>query len=289
MENTNPEGADVPTPLPHYPDWTAVTAKQHELNRALLGRAKGRVFDLLSSLLFDREVDRYLSYANVVAVRRLGFNDHGPVHARVTTYNALKILDLLHRGGILTSLEDEEAGTYEDSQVAVALGCFLHDIGMGVTRQDHEWHSILLADETIRTHLERLYPPSDARRVALRPLVHEIIVGHMGHSRIHSIEAGVVLVADGTDMTRGRSRIPSLLDRDPAVGDIHRFSARAIERVEIRPGESKPIRITVKMENVTGLFQIEEVLMAKIKASPIMPYIELSALVGDDPPRFYLR
>lgn len=289
MENPDPEGAASPAPSPHYPDWTAVTAKQLELNRALLGRATGRLFDLLSSLLFDREVDRYLSYANVVAVRRLGFNDHGPIHARVTTYNALKILDLLHRGGIRTSLEEEEVGTYEDAQVAVALGCFLHDIGMGVTRQDHEWHSILLADDTIRTHLGQLYAPTDARRVALRPLVHEIIVGHMGHSRIHSIEAGIVLVADGTDMTRGRSRIPSLLDRDPAVGDIHRFSARAVERVEISAGDSKPLRITVKMEHVTGLFQIEEVLMAKIKASPIMPYIELAALVGDEPPRFYLR
>ena len=43
------------------------------------------------------------------------------------------------------------------------------------------------------------------------------------------------------------------------------------------------------MENVTGLFQVEEVLMTKVKASPVMPYLELCALVGDQPPRFYLR
>ena len=38
----------------------------------------------------------YHSYANAVSVRRLGYNDHGPVHARLVTYNALKILRLMH-------------------------------------------------------------------------------------------------------------------------------------------------------------------------------------------------
>ena len=35
----------------------------------------------------------------------------------------------------------------------------------------------------------------------------EGIIGHMGHEKIHSIEAGTVLVADGTDMTKGRARM----------------------------------------------------------------------------------
>ena len=70
---------------------------------------------------------------------------------------------------------------------------------------------------------------------------------------------------------------------------MHRFSASAIQRVDIVEGDAKPVRITVTMENVTGLFQVEEVLMTKVKASPVMPYIELCALVGDEPPRFYLR
>jgi metal-dependent HD superfamily phosphatase/phosphodiesterase len=80
-----------------------------------------------------------------------------------------------------------------------------------------------------------------------------------------------------------------MLSLDPVVGDMHRFSAHAIRRVEISKGESKPVRISVFMENTTGLFQVEEVLMTKVKASPIMGQVEIQALVGDDPPRFYLK
>ncbi|GIV61138.1 MAG: HD domain-containing protein [Rhodothermaceae bacterium] len=277
------------TPAPRFPDWTIPSPKETELDRVLLERTTGRVHRLFESLLVDREINLYHSYANAVSVRRLGYNDHGPVHARITTYNALKILRLLHEQGILPSLVREEIGTFEDAQVAVALGCFLHDVGMGVTREAHEWHSLVLADRFIERHLALVYPEGDPMRVAVRAMAHEVIVGHMGHSRIHSVEAGVVLVADGTDMTQGRSRIPQVLDRDPVVGDIHRYSASAIRRVDITPGESKPVRITIAMENKTGLFQVEEVLMAKVKTSPIMAHLEICALVADEPPRYYLR
>lgn len=271
------------------PAWDLTSPKEEELNRALLNRAVGKGRDLLHMILHDREIHQHHSYANAVSVRRLGYNDHGPVHARIVSYNALKILQLLTSNGILTSLENEEVASVEDSTVALLLGCFLHDVGMSVTRQEHEWHSITLADEFIKRYLAELYEEGDPRRVVLRAMAHEVIVGHMAHSRIHSLEAGIGLVADGTDMSRGRSRIPQMLERDPTVGDMHRFSASAITRVDIEAGDAKPVRITVTMENVTGLFQVEEVLMTKVKASPVMPYLELCALVGDQPPRFYLR
>jgi uncharacterized protein len=272
-----------------FPDWKAVGLKQIELNRVLLERTEGKVKTLLEDLLEDEEVHLYQSYGNAVSVRRLGYNDHGPVHARIVTYNGLKILKLLHEAGLPTSLEAEQIGTFEDSMVAVALGCFLHDIGMAVTREAHEWHSLVLADNIIRRHLARIYPENDPMRMVLRAMAHEGIVGHMAHDRIHSLEAGSVLVADGTDMSRGRSRIPQLMSRDPAIGDMHRYSASAITRVDITQGDSKPVRLSVSMENVTGLFQVEEVLMAKVKVSPMMAHLEIVALVGDQPPRFYLR
>lgn len=271
------------------PDWNAISPKEEELNRALLNRAEGKARELLRLILEDRMIHQHHSYANAVSVRRLGYNDHGPVHARIVSYNGLKILQMLHKSGIPSSLEHEEVGTFEDSAVAVLLGCFLHDLGMSVTREDHEWHSIALSDGFITHYLAQIYDEDDPMRVVVRSMAHEVIVGHMAHSRIHSIEAGVGLVADGTDMSRGRSRIPQMLERDPTVGDMHRFSASAINRVDISEGDAKPVRITITMENVTGLFQVEEVLMTKVKASPIMPYLELCALVGDQAPRFYLR
>ena len=279
------EAAEEGRTLPH---WTEVSPKEERLNKVLIERSTGRVHDLLEGLLADQELHLYHSYGNAVSVRRLGYNDHGPVHARIVTYNALKLLRFLHDGGIDTSLESEKVADFEASQVAVALGAFLHDFGMGVAREAHEWHSIHLADPFIQRYLEKLYPDDLALRVALRAMTHEVIVGHMAQVRIHSIEAGVVLVADGTDMSRGRSRIPQLLERDPVVGDMHRYSASSINRVDITAGEQKPVRISVSMDHVTGLFQVEEVLMTKVKASPIMPHLEIAAAVADHPLRFYL-
>lgn len=271
------------------PDWRESTPKEQQLNKVLLRSAEGRVHTLLERMLADREINLYHSYANVVSVRRLGYNDHGPVHARITTYNALKILRLLNEGGIPTSLEREEVGTYEDSQVAVALGCFLHDTGMGVARQDHEWHALNLIDPIIRDYLSWLYPDELEKQVVIRSMAHEVIVGHMAKVRIHSVEAGTVLVADGTDMTKGRSGIVFNMQFEPEVGDMHRFSANTISRVEIGPGGNKPVRISIQMDNPTGLFQIEEVLMTKVKASPIMKHLEIEAIIEGEEPRMYLK
>lgn len=271
------------------PDWKLPTPKEASLSRVLLKHTEGKVHQLMTRLLSDEEVNLYHSYANVVSIRRLGYNDHGPVHARITTFNALKILRLLHEDGIETSLEQEKVCDYEDSQVALALGCFLHDIGMSVGRDTHEWHSINLTDPFIIKYLDWLYPDDMARRVVLRSVVHEVIVGHMAHTLIHSVEAGIVLVADGTDLTKGRSLIPLNLQLDPEVGDMHRFSANTISRVDIEKGKRKPVRITIQMDNATGLFQIEEVLMAKVKASPIMKHLEIAAQIGDEKPRMYLK
>lgn len=272
-----------------YPDWTAKSPKEAQIEKALLGKTEGKVNELLQMLFTHEEVYLYHSYANSVSVRRLGYNDHGPVHARITTYNAFKILHLLNLNGVKTSLEEEEVGTFEDSMVGMLLGCFLHDFGMAVTRDSHEWHSIALSDEFIRLFLLRLYPDNLAMRIVLRALAHEVIVGHMAHTRIHSIEAGVVLIADGTDMSRGRSRIPLNMERDPMVGDMHRYSANAVTRVDIQAGEIKPVRIAIAMENVTGLFQLEEVLMTKVKASTIMVHLEIVAMVKGQEPKYYLR
>ena len=140
----------------YYPNWKESTPKEDQLDRVLLERSEGRVNELLQGLLNDEEIYLYHRYANAVSVRRLGYNDHGPVHARITTYNSLKILGLLRDGGVKTSLESEDIGTFEDSAVATTLGCFLHDVGMAVTRDAHEWHSLILTDKMIIKYVETL-------------------------------------------------------------------------------------------------------------------------------------
>ena len=90
-----------------------------------------------------------------------------------------------------------------------------------------------------------------------------------------------MLLGDGSDMEKGRARIPSMLSNEPKVGDIHRTSASAIQKVKIHKGSERPIAISVEMSASVGFFQIEEVFFPKINYSPVKPYIELYAGVID--------
>lgn len=242
---------------------------------------------VVDSVLNDTLVASIQNYANVVSIQRLGYNDHGPVHARIVALNSLKILRLLNEGGVPPSVVSEGVATYEDARIATFLGAFLHDLGMAVTRDDHERHSIHMADRILDKHLALVYE-DEGQIWMMKALVNECIIGHMGHYRIHSVEAGTVMLGDGADCTRGRAQIPALLNKNPMLGDIHRFSASAVTEVRILKGSRKPVRIEVDMTASAGLYQVEEVLMGKAKNSPIMNYLEIAAhLDGEE--RLYLQ
>jgi metal-dependent HD superfamily phosphatase/phosphodiesterase len=251
-------------------------------------RLSGAALQGIKLLLSDEELQAAQEYANTVSIVRLGYNDHGPVHMRTVAMNALVMLDLLRRAGIKTSLEKEECGDFEDSLLAVILAAMLHDVGMGVGRQDHELHSAYLALPVLERILTRVYETNVRKRVMIRSLALEGISGHMGNRTVHSLEAGIVQIADGCDMTKGRARIPIALGQPPRAGHIHQYSAGSIEEVRIGAGQEKPIHIEVMMSSEVGLFQVEEVLLGKIAASTAKPFIELSAQVREAPPRRYL-
>lgn len=245
---------------------------------------------VVRDLIADEEIQAVQDYANKVSITRLGFNDHGPVHMRTVCRNALKMLKILYNAGIQTSLQRDQAGTFDDSVTAVALAAFCHDFGMSIGRQDHELYSGILAYNIIdRILMKNLPDPADlVRRVTIRSMAMEGIIGHMGTRKIHSIEAGLILVADGCDMTKGRARVPINLHTSPAQGDIHKYSANSIERVSIMTGSERPIKIAVQMSAEVGLFQIEEVLLPKINSSPIRNMIELYAEVEGQEQKRYL-
>src|SRR5574344_519929 len=238
----------------------------------------------------DPEIESLQNYANNVSIMRLGFNDHGPVHMRTVTYNAIQMLAILYKANIPTSLQAEKAGSFADSVTAVVLASFMHDFGMSIGRQDHELYSVFLALPTIERLLNQFLPGDSNldRRTAIRSVAMEGIVGHMGTRKIHSIEAGLILIADGCDMTKGRARIPMVLDNAPKVGDIHKYSANSIESVELAAGQQTPIRIQVTMSAEVGFFQIEEILLQKISCSPAKQYVELLAGVTGSEMKQYL-
>ena len=263
--------------------------KQAGLDKKILKMAAGKALKTAKLLIKDEEIKYLQDYANTVSIKRLHYNDHGPVHMRKVALNALVLLDLLEQKGIVSSLVNEEIGTIEDSKVAVLVSSFLHDIGMTVGRENHEQMSAFLATPIIRRILEGLYDKDEThKRVIVRSLIVEGIIVHMGTQKIHSIEAGTILVADGCDMEQGRARIPMMMDTASQVGDIHKYSSASSKDVKLTPGEQKPIRITVNMTESVGFFQVEETLLKKVFASPIKPYIELYAGVKGEQLKQYL-
>ena len=243
---------------------------------------------LVNCLFNDEELQELQDYANNVSIKRLGYNDHGPVHMRQVVGNAIKMLNLLQDAGIKTSLETEEIGTFEDSMCAVIMAGLMHDLGMSIGRQGHEDMSVILAQPIIDRALKFVFPDNLHKRVIIKSLATEAIIGHMSSKKIHSIEAGIILIADGCDMTKGRARIPLAINTTPKVGDIHKYSANAINRIGIHHGERKPIRIDIEMSVDVGFFQIEEVLLTKIESSPAKQYVELYAGVEGQESKCYL-
>jgi metal-dependent HD superfamily phosphatase/phosphodiesterase len=87
-----------------------------------------------------------------------------------------------------------------------------------------------------------------------------------------------VRVADALDMAKGRSRIP--FERGSV--SIHSLSAAAIDDVEIKDGEQRPILIEILMNNSSGIYQVDGLLKAKLRGSGLEPYVEVVAHIDTE-------
>ena len=208
--------------------------------------------------------------SNVTAINRMYINDHGPVHVRIVTRLALKLLDLLLQAGAKPGVVDHGLPP-EDSAVVVALAAAFHDVGHVIHRAEHELLSLVLAPPLIDELLADLYE-EPARTVILGETLHAIY-SHRRDAQPLTLEAGIIKVADALDMEKGRARIPF------RVGEptIHSVSALAIEKVEIKKGIEKPVRIFVRMSNSAGIFQLDSLFKEKLNRSGLKDYIEVSA------------
>jgi len=211
--------------------------------------------------------------ANVMAVERMMYNDHGPVHSRIASGSALEIFGLLTKKGTPTTVENNVC-SLEDAKVIVLCGAYLHDVGNIIHRIDHHIHGCVVANPILDRLLKKVYPEDPALSVRVKSEILHSIFSHDEEVECLSVEAGAAKVADGTDMAEGRARIPY---RTGKV-DIHSLSALSITKVEIERGDRKPVQILVSMNNPAGVFQIEQVLERKIKTSGIQDLVEVIAL-----------
>jgi metal-dependent HD superfamily phosphatase/phosphodiesterase len=225
------------------------------------------------ALSHDDEALANWDMANYITVRKLGYNDHGRVHAWVTGAASLAILELLVAAGVKPDVIESGAGDLDDTYVVVLLGTMLHDIGNQVHRAGHEAHGVTLALPILDRVLAPIYPDV-TQRTKLRAFILHSIDCHDLNPPPLTLEGGVTAVADGTDITKGRGR--KAFARGSV--DIHSISALAIEQVTISRGLEKPVEISVAMNNSAGIFQVEETLARKVIRTPLEPFVSVTAI-----------
>ena len=219
----------------------------------------------------DVKLQTFWKCANVMAIERMGYTDHGPTHVKIVANLALKLLRILADKHVKPSIIKNYGMKTEDAEVVVVLGSIFHDLGMIVTRNDHEKYSALIALEFIDQCLTPIYTIEE-RAIITSEVLHAI-VAHEQPNKPLTIEAGIVGIADALDMEAGRARIPF----EAGKIDIHAVSALSIEKIEIIEGLKKPITIKITMSNSAGVFQIDELLKPRIEKSGLQKYFHVIA------------
>jgi len=252
---------------------TAKELLQQPTELHLPSRHNATLEEVVRRINAHQELQTLWRVCNVTAVDRLHMSDHGPVHVHIIANIALKLLRLLMDKGIEPNVVRDYGLRSDDAEVIVVLAALLHDVGMSIHREDHERYSLFVAEPIIKELLMGLYNIPE-RTVLLSEVLHAIIAHRAGGHPL-TLEAGIVRVADALDMAKGRSRIPF----EAGEFNIHSVSAAAIESLEIQAGESKPVKLRVRMNNSAGIFQLDDLLRDKLSGSGLEPYVEVEAFV----------
>jgi len=232
----------------------------------------GRVNAVLAALDGDAEVQAYLDAQNVNPVTRKRYSDHGAKHIDIVRNRALCLYDLLKRAGVEFNGASEQGLAEADEAVIIALAATLHDIGHIVHRDDHPYYSIPLAADLLDRLLADRYDVE--ARVRMKGEVLHAILCHHTEEEPLTLEAGVVRVADALDMERGRSRIPY----ERGGRGINTVSGQAIEVVTLQNGDDFPVLVEIEMNNAAGVYQVDNLLKAKLHDSGLEEHIRIVAL-----------
>jgi metal-dependent HD superfamily phosphatase/phosphodiesterase len=248
-------------------------------------RNNSKLKSVMEKIRDDKKLHMFWRCANVMAIERMGYTDHGPTHVKIVANLSLKLLRILvEKQLIQPSIVKNYGMKNEDAEVVVVLGSIFHDLGMVVQRHNHEKYSAFLALEFLERFLSSTY--SEEERAIMTSEVLHAIVTHEEppinepFNRILTKEAGIVGIADALDMEAGRARIPFQSGKI----DIHAVSALSIEKVEVEVPENwqpesgtKPIIIRILMSNSAGIFQIDELLKPRIVSSGLQEFFHVIA------------
>ncbi|HET7571338.1 MAG TPA: HD domain-containing protein [Gaiellaceae bacterium] len=239
-------------------------------------RGNRKLRTLIERVNADDQLKGWWHVSNVNAVSRMEINDHSWVHIQIVANIALKLLRQLVKHGVEPGVVRDFGLESDDAEVVVTLAALMHCVGMSIHRHGHEDFSLFLAEPKLRELLDGLYDEPD--RTVIVSEVLQAIISHRADGQPLTTDAGLIRVADALDMAKGRSRIPFEKGRV----SMHSLSAAAIEDVTISDGEERPIRIEIRMNNSSGIFQVDGLLKAKLRGSGLEPYVEVVAHIDTE-------
>jgi len=237
-----------------------------------------RLNEILPVVTSDPEIVTYLEAQNVNAVTRKRYSDHGTKHIEIVRNRALRLYELLKRAGVTFNGAAEQGLEESFEPVILVLAATLHDVGHVVHRDSHSYYSIPLAADILDRLLPDLYGTETAVRVKAEVL-HAILCHHTAETPL-TREAGVIRIADGLDMERGLSRIPY----EHGGRGINTLSSQAIQNVRLMEGDGTPVLVEIEMINAAGVYQVDNLLKAKLSESLLEDEIRIVAVntKGDD-------
>jgi metal-dependent HD superfamily phosphatase/phosphodiesterase len=277
LEDETEERIDHPIPAEAERETRLTPAEAVERMRITVPvRGNRKLRKLLDRVNSDLQLKAWWHASNVNAVARMEINDHSWVHVQIVANIALKLLRQLGKHNIEPGMVRDYGLEADDAEVVVMLGALLHCVGMAVHRDRHEDMSLFLAEPKMRELLEGIYDEPDLTVVTVEVL--QTITSHRQDGHPLTIEAGIVRVADALDLAKGRSRIPFEHGRV----SIHSLSAAAIDEVVIEDGSDRPVKIEILMNNSAGIYQVDELLKAKLSGSGLEPYVEVIAHIDTE-------
>ena len=235
---------------------------------ALIGPNKS-LANLYADFAGSAEYRETCEAANDLVEGRMGYNDHGIVHGKIVARNALRIYSILAKRDVVADFIAEKGGNEEDVKLILLLSSLLHDVGNSIHRAEHFLHSSVLA-----ANMMEGLDINPKKKLSIL----ECVYGHDESIEATSIEASIVKIADALDMEGGRARIPF----NKGHMDIHTVSALAIKRIEILEGKQKPLMLKITMSCISGIFQVQEMLIRQIRQGKLSDYIDLQVEMTKD-------
>ena len=232
-------------------------------------RHNPRLQTLVERITHDEELRQLWRSANLNVLNRSDLADAGEVHAHIVANAALKLLRLVREAGHVPAAVVRHRLTPEDAEVIVVLAAAVHDLGLAVQVQTAQAApaSLVLAERKSRELLAGLYPVRERTIVALECL-HAVTALEPG-AGCGTLEASLVKLADALDLAKNRGH---------AAAD-----AAGIEEVYIERAKAPPIRIVIRLSQLSARDAVEKRLRLKLRGMPLSDVVEFVTCLGDQP------